>query len=567
MNRFILICICFLINSNIFSQTIVWERKYSFSPNSPESFNSITFSSDSSNIIAYGIGGADSKIYFVNYDLNGNIIWTKPGLSNVVWSGDIARLNNGGYLYSTFKSNGFFGATDIILQRISSLGDTLPKWKFGDGISYHHSGKILLLPDGSILNAVTDDGSFSLLKVSSAGNGLWLKSYPHGGPPNDVCYEVEVNRTGNYLLLGKQIFLAAPLYSHPKIIEVNPYGDSIRSKVITIKQSNVQETVDFANLLQTSRGEYVFTANIDTLNNTDQLIGRFGSITKLDSSFNKKWTTVLRPSLGNYYAAARAFEMKDSSYLVLACHDIIDGWKNTFDIFKISVNGNIISKKSFTSAICDSIIVNDMLLLNDSSVVVSGECGKSQGSYIARINKIGNAINIDTCKSFKANFIAKQISDTVFFINTSNGGFAYADQSNWKLSDSSSSGNFTYKETVSGLQDSIWARLIAVNPYGCKDTIAKKVKIVHPNAIFDPDRENINVTVYPNPFSDFTTFRFLKEDKYSLTIYDIIGKELATYHVNSNEFKLYKDSFSVGLYFYKIIDKTGNSLSGRLLIE
>jgi hypothetical protein len=199
-----------------------------------------------------------------------------------------------------------------------------------------------------------------------------------------------------------------------------------------------------------------------------------GFIAKVDSAFNLQWTYFHRTlTLSQGVHTTKVRELKDSSIVLLGNDDA----GSNFFVLRVNKDGQFMSRKLFTSAIASSVWMYDWAFLNDGSAVVIGR--GSGGAYLARIGNVGQPfIEQDSCKSFAATFTAEQIGDSIRFTNTSNGGYAWADSSIWKFSDSTGSTLFSKKILVSGAPDSIWARLTATNPYGCTNTVAKKVKVI-----------------------------------------------------------------------------------------
>jgi len=82
----------------------------------------------------------------------------------------------------------------------------------------------------------------------------------------------------------------------------------------------------------------------------------------------------------------------------------------------------------------------------------------------------------------------------------------------------------------------------------------------------------INLTVYPNPFSDYTTFiiKGNSSDKnISLNIYDITGREVQNlFLIDKKEIKLDRNQLESGMYFYKLISGEKEIIaSGKLIIN
>lgn len=76
------------------------------------------------------------------------------------------------------------------------------------------------------------------------------------------------------------------------------------------------------------------------------------------------------------------------------------------------------------------------------------------------------------------------------------------------------------------------------------------------------------IKVFPNPFSDFTLFRYeLNDDEFHLEVYDISGRILNKDKSNNGEIVFNRGSLPGGIYFYNLIFTSGKKTSGKLLIK
>ncbi|MGZ6519916.1 MAG: T9SS type A sorting domain-containing protein, partial [Bacteroidia bacterium] len=79
------------------------------------------------------------------------------------------------------------------------------------------------------------------------------------------------------------------------------------------------------------------------------------------------------------------------------------------------------------------------------------------------------------------------------------------------------------------------------------------------------------VTVYPNPFTNNTTFSINKSVALlnaEIHIYDVVGKEVKTISaIQSHEFTIDRADLANGMYFYKLINKGQVIGSGKVIIK
>lgn len=88
---------------------------------------------------------------------------------------------------------------------------------------------------------------------------------------------------------------------------------------------------------------------------------------------------------------------------------------------------------------------------------------------------------------------------------------------------------------------------------------------------FEEINKNINVTVFPNPFSESTMIKIqpgIHSTKSNIIIYNISGKVVRTIPVNgSNNIQLNRDELSSGFYIYSLQDEGRVLASGKFIIE
>ena len=156
-----------------------WERGYSVIP-----------ASDSGLVVAGSIRPASTldywdNVWFMKTDAAGNTQWIKTSFNwpNVDVAKSIQQTPDGGYLAVGYTNS--FGAGDY---------------------------------------------DYFLMKLDSAGDSLWFKTY--GNNYSNRCYSIKSLSDGNYILAGTEYTLP---YNIPRIllIKVNPSGDTLWTKIIT----------------------------------------------------------------------------------------------------------------------------------------------------------------------------------------------------------------------------------------------------------------------------------------------------------------------------------------------
>ncbi len=62
------------------------------------------------------------------------------------------------------------------------------------------------------------------------------------------------------------------------------------------------------------------------------------------------------------------------------------------------------------------------------------------------------------------------------------------------------------------------------------------------------------IRVYPNPTVDYVNLKFDSVSDYEIALFDIVGKQLASYKSNNIDFKIDMNPFTSGVYFINIKD-------------
>jgi len=80
--------------------------------------------------------------------------------------------------------------------------------------------------------------------------------------------------------------------------------------------------------------------------------------------------------------------------------------------------------------------------------------------------------------------------------------------------------------------------------------------------INDVSAQRDNVTIYPNPANDAINLTITGQFQANrVEVYDITGKAIGTYTINNNFLIINTQSYSGGLYLYKLLDKDGAELN------
>lgn len=339
-------------------------------------------------VFLYGFGHVSSpvsgyKIFYSCYNFNGKRKWFKYGPSFhfssqeqlgdlIIDSDSMLAINR--YYHETFKFD---------FQKIRMMtGDTLRASRFS-ALTALPIARINLLkePDGSYSIAGSSN-LVSFTKLDSAGKPVFSKVLPS----NSINYPLSFLRkcNGNYVVDATRRLSIHPGHAiHPILIELNPKGDTVRTRTLILENPYFAEENQFKTLIQTRKGDFLISGGIDTI--VDMGIGSHKYfVAKVDSHFKLKWKYTNKGVLKDYHIN-KISELADSSFALLASSSS----NSNYAIIKISNAGNYISHTTYSSAFCNQGLTPfDWQILPDGSAVVAGRC-KRGFTYVAKIAGVG----------------------------------------------------------------------------------------------------------------------------------------------------------------------------------
>jgi hypothetical protein len=208
-----------------------------------------------------------TNIFMVKYDANGNVLWTKAGVSgSICWFTDLTTdaTNN---IYATGKISTpiTFGATtvqnhsgdDMVIGKFDSGGNllwmqvvgnyilastTANNFDCGSGIKVDNGGNVFV--GGSLLDTTYYDANLNMLivkqfacitKYNNAGNQQWLKQF--GNDEKDIITAIDLDANGDVYAIGN-------------------YRNSFTVGAITLPMANV--TANFVAKFNSANGNTIF---------------------------------------------------------------------------------------------------------------------------------------------------------------------------------------------------------------------------------------------------------------------------------------------------------------------
>ena len=147
--------------------------------------------------------GGTSKYYLVKIDSFGDTLWTKSYYYGQVYS--VQQTSGGGYILAVYPYTDPSGITDMKIVKTDNFGNI--SWiKTYGGSDYDMSFAIQQTSEGGyIVGGRTDSfgagaSDFILLKINSDGDSLWAKTY--GGTADERAFAVKQLQDGGYIVAG-----------------------------------------------------------------------------------------------------------------------------------------------------------------------------------------------------------------------------------------------------------------------------------------------------------------------------------------------------------------------------
>ncbi len=108
---------------------------------------------------------------------------------------------------------------------------------------------------------------------------------------------------------------------------------------------------------------------------------------------------------------------------------------------------------------------------------------------------------------------------------------------------------------------------VAVNSGGCVDTSAC---VLFYSVGISETSFDISITIFPNPFTNSTTITLsssIANQQSTITITDVLGKEIKTLHFTGKECVIEKGDMEKGIYFVQITDENKNIINRKIIIQ
>jgi hypothetical protein len=371
------------------SQQLVCEKNYGGSLDIFQT-NFALNTSDGNIILAAPISrGGYYDMYLIKFNASScDTIWARIGPRNLA-GGDLAirQTDDGGYIFCGISvgDNIVFGDnSNYVLEKLNSQGDSVWAKIYGAGGFQDTPEALVIMPDAGYLLAGAGNyfnayKTFFLTRTDILGNVLWKKDYTWSG--NDFLTSMNHLADNNILLAGTTSYNSTGV--HPKLMIINQNGDSLKGASVILTNDSDVELLKFV-----ENEAKPVPSGILVTGDYDSSTYEFPFVFKTDNDLNLVWKFIYRPVPYNRVVFTKAYEMLDSSVIVLAYNQA--PITNRFYFYRFDKYGQHIKTDTFTTALCSKIKALTLTYAGDSSFIVGGGCADIVAdAYIAKIGSVG----------------------------------------------------------------------------------------------------------------------------------------------------------------------------------
>ena len=498
----------------------------------------------------------ETDFFVEKLDSDGNFIWVKSfGGINDDWSHEI-KIDNSGNLYvsGSFSHEVDFdesdaielavssGNKDVFVLKLTNDGDLIwvrtaggPGREFGIGITIMEEANMVCVT-GEFRDSVDFDPSVEdeallysngftdafIWSLSTSGNYKWAKNI--GGTSYDAGNDIEESN-GNLVISG---------YFNDSV-DFNPDIE------VDLKVSAGYRDIFILKL--DSLGNYISSTGIGGTGHDDPVAITIDDSSNIYTSGYFQWTVDFDPS-----ADAEAF---------LTTVDEFDG-------FLLKINHDLEFEWAYGMKGTEDESCN-LLEIDPSGAIYTGGWFRGMIDFdpsetVYNIESLGNAdgyiVKYEECLVAKSNLI-----DNTLFASPNDAEYQWLD-CELDFEEIEGETSQTYTPSESGTY------AVEVNLFGCIDT-SRCIEYVLDDLFTGKILNSSPISIYPNPFSDFTTINFENEygGVYELILHNALGQEVyRNENITETQLIISKEELGIGIYLLSLTTNIG-TYTAKLIVQ
>jgi hypothetical protein len=329
--------------------------------------------------------------YIIKTDGNGKPVWTKIYGGNYSdGASDILPLTDGSFLMVGHSDSYGTGTNDIFVMKLSSTGDSL--WLKSFTTTYDESASRIIKANdtgyiivGSTKNTSDNSTNALVMKIDDNGNSIWKKDFDNNGGGEGAA-DIVSTTDGGYVFAGSS---SNPTdgKSDVYLVKIDGSGNLSWQKTLGGSETDVGTSLD-----KTGDGGYIISGYTASYGNG----GRDAYLVKTDGSGNEQWHktfgTIHSDEFSNVITTT-------DGYL---CVGFINSYfsqqfiYNDLLIIKTDLQGNQTWQRTFGGSLED----NASYVISNSSggFVILGRTSSydpKQSIYFIEINSDGNITKVE----------------------------------------------------------------------------------------------------------------------------------------------------------------------------
>ncbi len=478
----------------------------------------------------------------------------------------VIQTTDGGYIIAGSTTSIGEGGRDVYVVKTNAAGAIQWTKTFGEAFDNEYGYCIQQTADGGYI--VSGQGAFDgfsgeidfyLIKLTATGETSWTKTY--GGNGLEAAYAVRQTSDGGYIMCGQTPAFDTNNF-RAYLIKVNATGDITWTKAFASYGYETGKDVQ-----QTADGGYIF------LGETDINFDGSGDLylIKTNASGDVTWSRAI--GAADTEEASEVKQTPDGGYIITGSAYGAGSLSRDMLLVKVNSLGVTEWSKTYGSTVND--VSRSVTLTSDGGYAI---CGSSWGFnvdedyevYVVKTNASGV---VQWSKTYGGpslygdyGFSIQQTNDNGFIITGEAYSFGVGFKNIYLIkTDSNGNSGCSNQGTAATVTSNAVLQNIsttttvlsggtAANPATLSHTGGTQTDIC---AVLSTPEEMNNegsIMVYPNPFSDVVTVELPNfASTTRVIIYDITGKSLATFELNSQNNSIDLSTLNSGIYFCELV--------------
>lgn len=510
----------------------------------------------------------------LNIQANGQVTFQRTyGGTNDETSSAMIRDNDGGYvMLGTTKSFGV-DSTDIYLVKTDVFGDTLWTRTYGGANDDYASTIQKTIDNGYIIGGNTKSfgatfGEGYLIKTDSDGIIQWTKTYS-GGDYASFSSVLQTSDSG--FIAGGSYKWAGPGGATLHLLKTDSNGNVAWSK--TYSPGGITGNCYINSIQKTIDGSYIVTGTVDVGGDIKIIL------MKTDAAGNPLWTKTIFFSDGLFAYSSSILNTSDSGFVISGYYLVVAAGTTSSFLMKSDSVGNILwSNRFYFSA---SARIFSLQKSFDGYILGGSKSGSGYPLLIIKTNLNGAPVWAKTygglANSYGQSILQTPDSGIVLAGNTTI--FVNAGANELYLIKTDANGNSGCNETNESI--SIFYPTAIVTNGGVSVasafTITGTAAPITGNGGTDNvlcfslglnnyEVKNLEIEIYPNPFTDKITITTKTNVPTDIILYDITSRKLMQ-ETFINTTTLNTTQLASGIYIYKVRNKNGVLKQGKVVKE